>query len=115
MTLFSIRCSGSKSGSFAVLFFLGEVTLLLQRRIKSLLSTSGGANRSYLNLLLLPDYLAGYVHYSSDPSRISPPAKVSKQGLETFGQDLSSLITFDVIEYAFDETFPNLTMQFTGR
>jgi len=65
------------------------------------------------NLLILPDYLAGYVLYSSDPERISPPVSLSPQDLRRFGQTLSSLresnpVRFSSKEMSFDRVFPNL-------
>jgi len=65
------------------------------------------------NLLILPDYLAGYIHYSSDPGRITLPVTLSKQGADNFGQALSTIVRFDLIEYPFDEIFPNLTKHST--
>ncbi len=67
------------------------------------------------NLLILPDYLAGYIHYSSGPGRITLPVNLSKQGADNFGQALSMIVRFDLIEYSFDEIFPNLTRQSTGQ
>ena len=62
------------------------------------------------NLLLLPDYVAGYTHHHSEPSRVALPANLSERGLEVFAQALSGNIDFDSIEYPFDETFPDLTL-----
>lgn len=66
-------------------------------------------------LLMLPDYIAGYIHYNSDPVRISRPVNLSKQSADNFGQALSTISHFDLIEYPFDEIFPNLTRQSTGQ
>lgn len=67
------------------------------------------------NLLLVPDYLAGYIHYFSDPSRIKRPVNLSMKGADEFGQALSTIVRFDLIEYSFNELFPNLTRQSTGQ
>jgi hypothetical protein len=94
----------------------GEITKLTPRlEIKPYIEGIEFETEQEQNLLLLPDYLAGYVHYSSDPSRIAPPVNVSKQGLANFGQALTRVVKFDLIEYPFDETFPNLTRRFTGQ
>jgi len=94
----------------------GESTKLIPRlEIKPYIESIEFETEQEQNLLLLPDYLAGYVHYYSDPSRIAPPVNVSKQGLDNFGQALSRFIKFELIEYAFDETFPNLTRRFTAQ
>jgi len=61
------------------------------------------------NVLILPDYLAGYIHYSSDPDRIALPANLSPQDANQFGEILSTYEGFNLIEYSFDEIFPNLT------
>ncbi|MGA2525568.1 MAG: hypothetical protein ABSF79_02995 [Smithellaceae bacterium] len=60
------------------------------------------------NLLLLPDYLAGYIHYSSNPRRIARPVCLSEKGADDFGQELSTIVQFDLIEYSFNEILPNL-------
>lgn len=67
------------------------------------------------NLLSLPDYLAGYIHYSSDPGHISLPMNLSRKDAEMFGQALSKSVRFDLIEYSFDKVFPNLARQYTGQ
>jgi hypothetical protein len=61
------------------------------------------------NLLILPDYLAGYINYSSDTKHVSLPVNLSRKDAEMFGQALSGSIRFNLIEYPFDEVFPNLT------
>lgn len=65
------------------------------------------------NLLLVPDYLAGYIHYSSDYNRITRPVSLSKKGANDFGQALSTIVRFNLIEYSFNKLFPNLTRQST--
>ena len=92
----------------------GEITNLTPRlEIKPYIECIEFKTEQEQNLLLLPDYLAGYVHYSSDPSRIAPPVNVSKQGLDNFGQALSRSVKFALIEHPFDEPFPNLTQRST--
>ena len=87
-----------------------EITKLTPRLgIKPYIESIEFETEQKQNLLLLPDYLAGYMHYSSEPSRIAPPAKLSERGLEGFARALSGLVKFDSIQYLFDEAFPNLT------
>jgi hypothetical protein len=66
-------------------------------------------------LLLLPDYLAGHIHYSSDPSHTIGPVNLSKKAVDDFGEALSTMGRFDLIEYSFNEVFPNLTRPYTGQ
>ena len=63
------------------------------------------------NLLMLPDYLAGYIHYSSDPMQITRPVGLSEQCADNFGQALLTIGQFNLVEYQFDELFPSLTGQ----
>ena len=59
-------------------------------------------------LLLLPDYFAGYVHYSSAPQHIALPANLSPHDAKQFGVTLSTSGRFNLKEHSFDERFPNL-------
>lgn len=59
-------------------------------------------------LLILPDYLSGYVRYSTSPESITPPKNLSEQDIRRFGKTLSSLKQFTLVEQSFDRVFPNL-------
>ncbi len=64
---------------------------------------------------MMPDYIAGYIHYHTDPARIARPKNLSEQGADDFGKALSTISQFDLIQYSFDEIFPNLTQWSTDQ
>lgn len=64
-------------------------------------------------LLILPDYLSGYIHYSSDPERISLPTNLTQQDVDNFRKTMLMSNLFHLSEYSFNETFPILTSGLT--
>jgi hypothetical protein len=59
-------------------------------------------------LLLLPDYLAGYVQFNTNPKTIALPEKLRINHVKKFAKELTKIKTYNVVTRPFDDIYPNI-------